>query len=161
MENKLRLDISQKYGERGNNEIRRFIIMRLIEFIGELIKPGEIGTVDITKREKEKSIDMLIVKTIISIAIVIVIYYLNFRISFHIKEFILFVAIMAVYSAAGYFILLKPDYSNVGLFRGILNNPFRISDNVNRMLVIIMVILIPGRLISTTVLSWIDLFKKE
>lgn len=143
------------------SEIRRFIIMGLIEFIGELIRPGKIGTVDITKREKEKRIGMLIVKTILSIAIVTVLYYLIFAISFNIKELIVFIAVMVVYSVAGYFILPKPDYSNVGWLGGVFNNPFRISDNVNRMLFFIMVILMPGRLISTTVLSWIELLKKE
>nr|WP_315024898.1 hypothetical protein [uncultured Aminipila sp.] len=109
----------------------------------------------------ESRIEMLILKTILSIAIVIMLYYLIFGISFHIKELLLFIVIMIVYSVAGYFIIPRPDYSNVGLLGGLINNPFRISDNINRMLVFILIILIPGRLISTTVLSWIDLLKKQ
>lgn len=54
----------------------------------------------------------------------------------------------------------KPDYSNIGWFGGLIDNPFKISDDVNRMIVLFMVILIPGRLISTTVVSWIHLLKK-
>lgn len=134
--------------------------MGLIEFIGELIRPGKIGTVDITKRKKEKHLGMLIAKTILSIAIVTVVYYLIYGISFHITEVLLFITVMALYSAAGYFILPKPDYSNMGWFGGIFDNPFKISDDVNRMLVFVMIILMPGRLISTTVLSWIYIFKK-
>lgn len=141
-------------------EIRGVVIMGLIELIGELIRPGEIGTVDITKREKEKRIGILIVKTILSIASVMGIYYLIYGISFHIKELLLFVVVMIVYSALGYFILPRPDYSNVGWLGGVFDNPFRISDDINRMLVFILIILIPGRLISTTVLSWIELIKK-
>lgn len=109
----------------------------------------------------ELRIEMLILKTILSIAIVIMLYYLIFGISFHIKELLLFIVIMIVYSVAGYFIIPRPDYSNVGWLGGLINNPFRISDNINRMLVFILIILMPGRLISTTVLSWIVLFKKE
>lgn len=134
--------------------------MGLIEFIGELIRPGKIGTVDITKRKKEKHLGMLIAKTILSIAIVTVVYYLIYGISFHITEVLLFITVMALYSAAGYFILPKPDYSNMGWFGGIFDNPFKISDDINRMLVFVMIILMPGRLISTTVLSWIYIFKK-
>ncbi|MBN7772304.1 hypothetical protein [Clostridium aminobutyricum] len=134
--------------------------MGLIEFIGELINPGEIGTIEKTKRGKGERLDTLIVKTIVSIVIVTVIYYLVFGISFHFKEFITFVSVMAVYSAAGYFISPKPDYSNVGWLGGIFDNPFRFSDDINRMLIFVMVILMPGRLISTTVLSWIDYSKK-
>lgn len=134
--------------------------MGLIEFIGELIRPGKIGTVDITKRKKEKRIGMLIAKTILSIAIVTVVYYLIYGISFHITEVLLFITVMALYSAAGYFILPKPDYSNMGWFGGIFDNPFKVSDDINRMLVFVMIILMPGRLISTTVLSWVYIFKK-
>ncbi|MHC1723541.1 MAG: hypothetical protein AB9836_10095 [Aminipila sp.] len=103
---------------------------------------------------------VLILKTIVSIVILTVIYYLSFGISFHMKEALLFAAAITVYSVGGYFILPKPDYSNVGWFGGIFDNPFRISDDINRMLVFVMVILMPGRLFSTTVLSWIDYSKK-
>ncbi|MDF2800555.1 MAG: hypothetical protein K0S61_458 [Anaerocolumna sp.] len=36
--------------------------MGLMEFIGEFVRPGRIGSVDITKRKKEKRIGMLLVK---------------------------------------------------------------------------------------------------
>lgn len=133
--------------------------MGLIEFIGELIRPGKMGTVDITKGKKERRIGMLMIKTILSIVIVAAPYYMIYGISFHLKEFLLFVVVMAIYSAAGYFVSPKPDYSNVGWFGGIFDNPFKVSDDVNRILIFIMIILMPGRLVSTTVLSWIDLFK--
>ena len=125
--------------------------MGLIEFIGELIRPGKIGTVDITKRKKEKRIGMLILKTILLVVIVVVLYYLIYGISFHIKGLLLFVSVMAVYSVAGYIVLPKPDYTNVGWFGGVFDNLFKISDDVNRMMVFITVLLMPGRLISTTV----------
>ncbi|WP_312046934.1 hypothetical protein [Anaerotignum sp.] len=81
--------------------------MGLIELIGESIRPGKIGTIDTTKGEKEKRIGILIVKTILSISIVAVLYYLIFGISVHLKELLLFVAVMAVYSIIGYFISPK------------------------------------------------------
>ncbi len=54
--------------------------MGLIEFIGESMKPGKIGTVDTDKGKKEKRIGILIVKTILSIAIVAVLYLMLFYI---------------------------------------------------------------------------------
>jgi len=134
--------------------------MGLIEFIGESMKPGKIGTVDTDKGKKEKRIGILIVKTILSIAIVAVLYYLIFGISFYLKESLIFAVVITVYSIMGYYILPKPDYSNVGWFGGVFDNPFKISDDVNRMMIFVMLILMPGRLISTTAVSWIDLFKK-
>lgn len=134
--------------------------MGLIEIIGELISPGKVGTVDINKGKKEKHIGRLIVNTVLSLAIVSFIYYLIFKTSFHLKDSLLFTAVLAVYSSISYFISPKPDYSNVGWFGGFFDNPFKISDDINRMLFFSMIILMPGRLISTTVVSWIGLFKK-
>ena len=135
--------------------------MGLMELIGELMNPGEIGTIEKVKREKEKRLHILILKTILAIAIAAGLYYWVFGISFHFKQFVTFVTIMAVYSAAGYFISPEPDYSNVGWLGGVFDNPFRFSDDINRMLIFVRVILIPGRLIATTVASWIDYSKKE
>lgn len=133
--------------------------MGLKEILSELKKPGKIGTIDKIKRKNEKHIGMLIIKTILSLAIITGLYYVILGNSFHIQKFLVFVAVMALYSAAGYYILPKPDYSNIGWFGGLFDNPFKISDDINRMFIFVMVLLMPGRLISTTVLSWIDLFK--
>ena len=134
--------------------------MGLLEFIGESISPGKMGSIDVTKGRKEKRIGILIVKTILSIGIVVVLYHLILGKSVHVKELLLFIAAIAVYSSAGYFISPKPDYSNIGWFGGVFDNPFKISDDINRALIFIMIILMPGRLISTTVVSWIDFLKQ-
>lgn len=134
--------------------------MGLFEIIGEAIRPGKIGTFTINQGEKDERIGMLVAKTILSIAMVSASYYLIFGMSFDLKECSVYIAILAVYSICGYFLSAKPDYSNIGWFGGLIDNPFKISDDVNRMIVLFMVILIPGRLISTTVVSWIHLLKK-
>lgn len=133
--------------------------MGLFEFIGEAVRPGKIGTIKIKKGKKEKRIILLIAKTILSVAMISFIYCLIFGISFRLKECSVFIAILAIYSISGYFVSAKPDYSNVGWFGGFVDNPFKISDDVNRMIVFFMVMLIPGKLISTTVVSWIHLLK--
>lgn len=132
--------------------------MGLLEYIGEIMNPGKTGTVDITKRKRKKykiHPGMLIGKSIVSL-----LYYFFCGVSFQWKESLLFVSGIAIYSIAGYYILPKPDYTNLGWFRGFLDNPFKISDDINRMLIIARVVLSPGRLISTTVLSWIDIIKR-
>lgn len=84
-----------------------------------------------------------------------------FGISFHLKELLFYIGGIALYSSAGYFILPDPDYTNVGWLGGLIDNPFRVSDDLNRMLLFIMILLMPGRLIATTFVSWIDFFKKN
>lgn len=86
---------------------------------------------------------------------------LSIGMSFHLKESLLYIVGIVAYSIAGYFVLPKPDYSNVGWLGGLIDNPFRVSDDFNRMLIFITVLLLPGRLISTTVVSWIELLKKR
>ncbi|MFA9376003.1 MAG: hypothetical protein ACERKZ_04530 [Lachnotalea sp.] len=134
--------------------------MGLLELIGEAIRPGKIGTVDVTKGKKEKPGGMLIVKTIVSITIVAGLYYLLLGTSFHLKDSLFFMAIMAAYCIFSYFVLPKPDYSNLGWLGGAMDNPFRISDDINRFMLFLMIILIPGRLISTTVVSWVHILKR-
>lgn len=134
--------------------------MSLLEFLGETIQPGKTGTIDVNKGKKEKGIGVLILKTILSIVIVVGLYYLIFGKSFQIKEFLAFAFVIVIYSIISYFVLPKPEYSNLGWFGGLIDNPFKISDDVNRMLIFIRVLLIPGRLISSTFVSWIQLLKK-
>lgn len=137
--------------------------MGLLEYIGEIMNPGKTGTVDITKRKRKKyeiHLGMLIGKTILSIAIVSILYYFFCGMSFQWKESLLFVSGITIYSVIGYYILPKPDYTNLGWFGGFFDNPFKISDDVNRMLILARVVLSPGRLISTTVLYWIDVLKR-
>lgn len=134
--------------------------MGLWEFIGEAIRPGKVGTFTIKKGKEEKRIGRLIVKTILSTAMVALLYYLIFGISFHLKGGLEFAAALLLYSAVGYFILPEPEYSNVGWFGGFMNNPFKLSDNANRFLVFLVIILMPGRLISTTIVSWIDIRRR-
>ncbi len=39
----------------------------------------------------------------------------------------------------------KPDYSNMGWLKGLIDNPFRFKDDINRMSVLSLIILYPGR----------------
>jgi hypothetical protein len=50
------------------------------------------------------------------------------------------------YLLTGYFIMPRPDFSNIGWFGGLIDNPFRISDDWNRWLLFIRIALLPGRL---------------
>jgi len=61
-----------------------------------------------------------------------------------------------LYILAGHFVTSRPDYTNVGWLGGVMDNPFRISDDYNRWLVLIEVVLLPGKLIAySLVMSWL------
>jgi hypothetical protein len=54
-------------------------------------------------------------------------------------------AVLVVYSCISFFFHPSPDYSNIGWFGGLINNPFRLSDDLNRFLDFLDLILAPGR----------------
>lgn len=60
-----------------------------------------------------------------------------------------------------YYIVPKPDYSNVGWFGGLVDNPFRYSDDLNRILILFMVILYPGRFLAQTMIQAFYLIRKR
>ncbi len=52
--------------------------------------------------------------------------------------------VMALYTLLGYFLRPPVDTNNLGWAGGLINNPFRFSDNVNRMMLFLRVALWPG-----------------
>jgi len=52
------------------------------------------------------------------------------------------------YVVVGTLLRPEPDLSNVGLLGGLIDHPFRLSDDVNRFLIFLLVFLWPGRVIG-------------
>lgn len=61
-----------------------------------------------------------------------------------------------VYLLAGYFLRPKPDMTNLGYGGGLIDNPFRISDDRNRSLLWLAFALTPGYLLARPV---VELFR--
>lgn len=134
--------------------------MGLFEFFGVIRNPGKIG--DIQKNNeplKEVDLPILIIKLIVSIIIVYGLFYITVLNNFNFSNTLKFVIILFIYCFIGYRIIPKPDTSNVGLLGGLIDHPFRFSDDLNRFLVVFLVLMYPGRFISTTVLQMIGLIK--
>lgn len=51
------------------------------------------------------------------------------------------------YLLVGFFFFPRPDWSNMGLLGGLIDRPFRYSDDINRMLFFLQILLWPGRVI--------------
>ncbi len=135
--------------------------MGLFEFIGEAMNPGSVGRIQSNKGiNKNVNIRTLVLKSIISVGIIVGLYFLIFGRSFHLKGLLIYLGIMIVYCLIGFYIVPKPDYSNIGWLGGLIDHPFRYSDDLNRMLIFLVIVLYPGRLISTTVATWIWLNSK-
>lgn len=65
---------------------------------------------------------------------------------------------IVVYIAAGHFIHVHPDTSDLGLFGGLVDNPLSYTDDVNRFLLFLWVLLLPGRFIASSLIALGRLF---
>lgn len=56
--------------------------------------------------------------------------------------------LVGIYVALGYYVRPEPDMTDLGWFGGLLNDPFRYRDNINRQLLFFQIVLLPGRLLA-------------
>jgi hypothetical protein len=145
--------------------------MSLLEWLLEPANPGPVGKLGLSSSEPEDD-DKPPRKWLIWLAVVTGFLFLGvslcwvFHNLFYIeaKSILLKLGNLALYVLTGHFVTAKPTYTNVGWLGGVVDNPFRISDDYNRWLVFIAVILLPGKLIAySLVMSWLlgrHLYKK-
>ena len=62
-------------------------------------------------------------------------------------------ALLALYLFIAASYTVCPDTNNMGFLGGMINNPFRYIDNINRFLVFILIFLIPGKLVMIPLLK--------
>ena len=65
-----------------------------------------------------------------------------------------------VYLMVAFLIQPEPDTDDMGWFGGLINNPFRITDNFNRFLLFLKILLLPGRLIAQAILNFMALLQR-
>jgi hypothetical protein len=120
--------------------------MGLIEWLGESFNPGPVGRIYADKQplipQGTKRI-WIILSVGAGLGVLALLIWLA---SYAENKTIAFVALI-IYLVASYLVTPKADLSNMGWFGGLLNNPFRISDNYNRLLFFASVILIPGKFV--------------
>jgi hypothetical protein len=58
-----------------------------------------------------------------------------------------------LYIIVGTLVQPKPDLDNLGLLGGLIDHPLRLRDNLNRFLLFLLIILMPGRFIGTGILG--------
>lgn len=61
--------------------------------------------------------------------------------------------ITLIYCIMGYFAVPDPDMDDLGWAGGLINNPFRISDNINRTLLFFRIALAPGKFLAETLVA--------
>ncbi|MFN8344508.1 MAG: hypothetical protein U0X91_05875 [Spirosomataceae bacterium] len=69
--------------------------------------------------------------------------------------------LLSGYLFASFWLTAIPNYDNIGLFRGLINHPFRISDDYNRFLIFLQLLLLPGKLLSQGILIFWKLLQPK
>ena len=55
---------------------------------------------------------------------------------------------LVIYSVISFIVTPKPDYDDIGIAGGLIDNPFSYSDDINRFLIFLKILLLPGRIIA-------------
>ncbi len=130
--------------------------MGLFEILFEHRNPGEVGGIEKNNRRPDP-VDpvILVIKLIISAFITGFVFWATMNGYYSLSRTVTFIVIVSIYCLVSYIIVPRPAESNLGWLGGLFDNPFRYSDDINRMLLFMRVILLPGRFIATTLVQTI------
>ena len=120
------------------------------------LEPGPVGNLDVGERKRgHRFRNEVIVRFAIAAALLVlwaVFVILRLRSG---NAMAMGAAGTIVYLFAAYVMHPKADETNLGWFGGLMNNPFRFSDNINRFLLLLKVFLLPGRFISEALVDMV------
>jgi hypothetical protein len=132
--------------------------MNLFEWFGKSFNPGPVGGVD---TNRQPLFDGGIKKGWAIFFVIIGFGLLAFLLwlIFDAESKLLSLSFFAFYFLLCYFLTPNPDTSNIGFFGGLINHPFRISDNINRLLMFFYLFLLPGKLMVFAIQTFYRLIK--
>ena len=128
--------------------------------MADWLEPGPVGTLETGKRKREPREQSDIVARF-AIAVVLLGVWLFFILTNLRPGSSILIRILAtaIYLMISYAVHPEADTSNLGWFGGLVNNPFRFSDNINRFLVFLKIILWPGRFVSESLVDMARSFR--
>lgn len=121
--------------------------MSLFEWLGESMNPGPIGTVDVGSEERRDRSGAAIVVCFAISAVLLGFWACLLLGTWHVGA-VKGLLGTATYLVLAYFVHPRPDFDNIGWLGGLFDHPFRYSDDVNRFLMVLVVVLWPGRFVA-------------
>ena len=138
--------------------------MSILEIFGELINPGQVGKVDLNDNRKSYHKKYINIRFAISMIILGLLEYLFLNQPKHYTDlgYVLRVNVfLFVYLLIAFKIRVRPNSENLGWVPFLIDNPFRISDDINRFLVVINMLFIPGKYISRSISNFVKSQKEQ
>ncbi len=125
--------------------------MSLFEWIGESISPGPTGSVDFGRRGRRQGSRAAVLACFVLAAALLGCWiYVLFAVM---HAGLLALAGTAVYLLVAYVVHPRPELTNVGWLGGLFDHPFRYSDDVNRFLLFLVVVMWPGRFVAESLVA--------
>lgn len=136
--------------------------MSFFEFLGESYNPGPTGHVE---RRKEgprppKNWVVLLWGILAAAALFIALYWILDSFDGNWKALLFRTGFLLLYLIAAFHLRISIPADNIGLWGTPIDHPFRISDDYNRFLVFVEVILLPGRLVSQGLYHFYQLLRQ-
>jgi hypothetical protein len=136
--------------------------MGLFEYLFERKNPGKVGSIHRNDQPVNHiSVPLLILKLLISAFMIYSLFYLTVLHNFDLNTLMTFIIVLFIYCFISYVFIPKPDTSNVGLLGGLIDNPFRYTDDLNRTLILFMILMYPGRFIAITIIQTFKLITRR
>lgn len=96
------------------------------------------------------------------ISSVMIFIYIKYGIPFFKNNFelspLISLGILCGYVIVAYIVNPDPNYGDMGWFDGWMDNPFSLSDDYNRFLLWLKIMLLPGRIVSNSILNLFKFF---
>ncbi|GAB5554676.1 MAG: hypothetical protein Sapg2KO_42670 [Saprospiraceae bacterium] len=120
--------------------------MKFKEIFNKLFSPKPIGTVDLKGKNDRPYSKYTLLHFSLALLIIVGLEYLFFNAN--VDELVSFILlanlVLLIYILISSLIRVQPNYENLGWVPFLVNDPFRISDNVNRFLIFLQVMRIKG-----------------
>ena len=139
-----------------------FLAMGFLEWLGDAIKAGPVGYIQTGSRAGDarwqpRARWLIWLLTLIGLGFLGGLIYLVASG----KDLITSILFAVIYLVVAWFFTPVPDHTNIGWAGGLINNPFRFSDNANRFLAFLAVVLLPGKLIVYAVQTVINTIRSR
>jgi hypothetical protein len=164
-DNKLELDFSKtikkKDNARKSYNIHNPINPNVNNYYQNEIQISKEEQEKILKKSHEIQRNSLILRFFAALFIVLSYYFIIFKfvIPKYGEETLIQATIgFSIYLVIAYFVRPKPDYDNLGYFGGLINKPFDYTDDWNRFLLNLKILLLPGVIVSEII---VDLLRRD
>ncbi len=138
--------------------------MSFLEWWGEEVNPGKVGSIDLSGEHEACRCKPLVLARLLFVVIGLpVLWWLTVPLV-PLPTWQAAAAVIGgtlIYIAVSYLIHPQPDLENLGPCAGMIDHPWQISDDLNRMLLGVQCVLGPGRFVAESVFDARELFRGE